>query len=46
MDSLVAWLALNGVLAWVAVVGIVWLVATPVSFGPAARRAQPVEERS
>ena len=45
MDSLMAWLAFNGVLTWLAVVGIAWLVAMPITFGPAMRRTHATERR-
>jgi hypothetical protein len=30
----------EGLLPWLALVGIAWLIAMPLTFGPAARRAR------
>jgi hypothetical protein len=32
----------DGLLTWLALAGIAWLLATPIMFGPAMRRAQAV----
>lgn len=31
---------MDGVMAWLTLLGIAWLIAMPITFGPAVRRAQ------
>jgi hypothetical protein len=35
----------DGLLTWLAVAGIAWLLAMPITFGPAMRRAQATTRR-
>jgi hypothetical protein len=35
----------DGLLSWLVVVGVAWLLAMPITFGPALRRAQATNRR-
>lgn len=36
---------MDGLLTWLALAGIAWLLAMPITFGPAMRRAQVAAKR-